>query len=264
MKLTLGQFEPMIEDKATNLQTMEEIMKDATKEKADLVLFPELSLTGYFIQNSVNQMAEPIDGRSIQHMQHLCRTYELHVVFSWPEVGEDNHIYNSACLIDDHGEVIGTYRKVHLYDREKEIFTPGREFKVFDTELGRIGIMICFDLDFPESARLLKLKDADIILISTNYFQPYARYQETYLQSRSMENEIPLAICNRTGQEQDLVYFGESAVYDALGHRLIKLTNTDQIGTIHIPLSKETDDKLSYMKNRIPNTYTEITHMEDQ
>jgi len=259
LKLTLGQFEPVIGDKQLNLRKMEEIMEQAAAEDSNLVLFPELSLTGYFIQDLKEEMAEPIDGESIQHMQTLCKKLRVYTVFSWPELGEDGLIYNSACLISDQGEIVGNYRKVHLYDREKEIFSPGDTFKVFDTDLGRIGIMICFDLDFPESARSLHAGGADIIVVPTNNFYPYARFQEAYLKARSMENELPVAICNRTGQEQDLVYFGESAAYDAHGYQLKKLDDTAHAATVEIPLNQEKDDKLSYKANRIPQAYRKLT-----
>lgn len=263
MKLTLGQFEPIIGDKQANLNRMQRIIEQATEDEADLVLFPELCLTGYFIQDLVEDLSEPMTGPSIVFMQELCKQHEVHVVFSWAERGDDGNIYNSACLIDDAGQMVGNYRKVHLYDREKEIFTPGNTFKVFDTKLGRVGIMICFDLDFPESARSLALQGADIILIPTNNFYPYERYQEVYMKSRAMENEIPVAICNRIGKEAPLEYFGESCAYDAHGHQLIKLSNKPMAKTVEIPLRPEMDENLQYKANRFPQTYTTLTQMED-
>lgn len=263
MKVTLGQFEPIIGNKTANLQTMREIIEQAAAEASDLVLFPELCLTGYFIQDLAEDVSEPMTGPSIVYMQELCSEHEIHVVFSWAERGDDGIIYNSACLIDDAGQIVGNYRKVHLYDREKEIFTPGDTFKVFDTKLGRLGIMICFDLDFPESARSLYLQGADIILIPTNNFYPYERYQEAYLRSRSMENETPVAICNRTGKEGELRYFGESAAYDAHGHQLVKLLDQSMAKTVEIPLRPERDGNLSYEENRLPHTYTTLTKLGD-
>jgi len=259
LKVTLGQFEPGFGDKQGNLEKMEKVIEQASLEGSKLVLFPELCLSGYFIQDIKTEIAEPIDGKSVQYMQSLCKKRSVHAIFSWPELGEDRRIYNSACLISDHGEIAGNYRKVHLYDREKEIFEPGDTFKVFQTALGRIGIMICFDLDFPESARSLYAGGADIIMVPTNNFYPYERYQEVYLKARSMENELPIAICNRTGQEQDLVYFGESAAYDAHGYQLMKLDEKANAVTVEIPLNKEKDNNLSYKENRIPHAYRKLT-----
>lgn len=263
MKVTLGQFEPIVGEKETNLQKMRGIMEQASKDGSDVVLFPELCLTGYFIQDIEEDMAESIDGPSLQTMKELCKYYQLHTVFSWAEQGDDGIVYNSACLISDEGIVLGNYRKVHVYGRENEIFEKGDSFHVFDTKFGRVGIMICYDLDFPEVARILALKHADIILIPTNNFRPYARYQRTYVKSRAMENELPVAICNRTGQEQELQYFGESAVYDAYGHELALLGDTEETKTIEVPLHQEKDEQLSYLTNRMPSTFGTLT-MEDE
>lgn len=259
MKITLGQFEPVLGDKSTNLERMTKVFETAKEQASDLILFPELCLTGYFIQDLDESLAEPVTGSSVRYMRNLCQEFQVHTVFSWPELGDDGKIYNSACLIDRKGDVVGNYRKVHLYDREKEIFEHGHSFDVFETELGRIGIMVCFDLDFPESARILNMKDADIILVPTNNFYPYERYQETYLKSRSMENEIPIAICNRTGKEQHLEYFGESAVYDAHGHQLLKLNHENQSKTVEVNVNINRDDNLSYKANRLPQTYTTLS-----
>lgn len=261
LKITLGQFEPILGDKQKNLATMKEILKQAVRQKSDLVLFPELCLTGYFIQNLQEDVAESIEGPSIRYVRELCEKLSIYTVFSWPERGEDGNIYNSACLISNQGEVVGNYRKIHLYDREKEIFTPGNDFYVFETELGRIGIIVCFDLDFPESARMLHAQEADIILIPTNNFHPYERYQEVYVKVRAMENETPVAICNRVGQEEDLKYFGESAAFDAHGYQLLKLDKTGRAGTVQIPLHKEKDEKLNYRENRIPAAYHKLTEI---
>lgn len=264
LKITLGQFEPILGKKEENVAIMKRILEKAALQKTDLVLFPELCLTGYFIQDMKEDMAEPIDGPSIRYMQQLCRELDVYTVFSWAELGEDGNIYNSACLISNQGTMVGHYRKVHLYDREKEIFLPGDTFKVFETDLGRIGIMICFDLDFPESARALALQGADVILVPTNNFRPYARYQETYMKSRSMENEVPMAICNRTGREQSLIYFGESAVYDAHGQQLLKLDEGERTETVATPIHTERDRNLSYQQNRLPQAYQVLSQMGEK
>lgn len=261
MKLTFGQFEPQLGNKSENLKNITDIMKQASMQNSDIVLFPELCLTGYFLQDVDHLLTEPIDGPSIQYMQDLCEELNLYTVFSWAELGKDEKIYNSACLISNKGKVIGNYRKIHLYDTEKEVFTPGNKFHVFDTEIGKIGVMICFDLDFPESARILTLQGAEIILIPTNNMEPYQSYQDVYLPSRAMENEVPIALCNRIGRERELVYFGESAAYNSRGKQIIKLDRTvNIIQTIDIPLIEEKDPNLQYKQNRNPGSYIKLIH----
>ena len=92
MRVTLGQFEPVIGDKSTNLQKMKKILEEAAEEESDLVLFPELCLTGYFIQDLDTEIAEPIDGPSVNYIKSICKKLKLHTVFSWPEKGADDNI----------------------------------------------------------------------------------------------------------------------------------------------------------------------------
>ncbi|MFD2044597.1 carbon-nitrogen hydrolase family protein [Ornithinibacillus salinisoli] len=261
MRVTFGQFDPVLGNKSNNVNQMIRIMEQASKEAADIVIFPELSLTGYFIQDVNTNLAEPIDGESIQIIQEKSRSLNVHTILPWPELADDGSVYNSACLISDTGVIIGTYRKVHLYGTEREVFAAGNEFNVFDTKLGRIGLMICFDLDFPESTRILNLKGADIVLSPTNNMGPYQHYHEVYLQSRAMENELPIASCNRIGRERELIFFGESAAYDAYGNRLIKLDNKAAIQTVEIPINEKRDPNLKYNENRSPKNYSELLNL---
>ncbi|WP_407270506.1 carbon-nitrogen hydrolase family protein [Radiobacillus sp. PE A8.2] len=255
MKIALGQFQPVLGDKAKNLQSIKQQMEQAAEQKADLILFPELCLTGYFIQDATDNLAEPVNGESVKQVQKWSKELNLYAVFTWPELKDDGLVYNSASLISNTGDIVGIYRKVHLYDEEKLVFTPGERFKAFDTELGKIGLIICFDLDFPESIRSLKIDQADIVLCSTNNMEPYQDYQEAYLKSRSMENEIPVAICNRIGTERDLTFFGESAIYSERGKNYIKLAEHPVTKTVEVPIRLKTDPNLQYVNNRRPVSY---------
>nr|WP_281240994.1 carbon-nitrogen hydrolase family protein [Natribacillus halophilus] len=260
MKVALGQFNPELGNKKQNLNKMNQLMKNAVEQNADLILFPELSLTGCNIHAKAKKLIEPVHGESMNQMQKWCKELKIYSVFAWPELGEDGKTYNSTCLISNQGEVLGVYRKVHPWGPEKQTFFAGDAFKVFDTEIGRIGLIICYDLDFPESMRTLKVNQADIILVSTANMKPYQAYQETYLKSRSMENEIPVAICNRTGFEGDSIYFGESAIYDAFGQNYIKMGEHTGIKTVNVPIKQNLDPELQYMKNRKPDSYRDISN----
>ncbi|GEN45979.1 carbon-nitrogen hydrolase family protein [Alkalibacillus haloalkaliphilus] len=255
MKVTLGQFLPELGDKGKNAHEMVDIMKQASNDHADIVLFPELALTGYFIQDVKHEMAESIEGPHMTYLMDKCRELKVNAVIPWAELGEEGHVYNSASLISSEGNLLGIYRKVHLYGTEKEVFTAGEQFKVFDTPLGKIGLMICFDLDFPESARSLKLKGADIILTPTNNMEPYQYYQRTYLRARSMENELPIALCNRIGLERHTKFFGESACYDNKGQTITELKNEPNVETAEVEIHDEKDRNLQYITNRMPNVY---------
>lgn len=109
------------------------------------------------------------------HMETLLRKameFHVHIVYGMAEKEEDI-LYNSQFFIDDTGVLLGTYRKVHLFDSEKNYFTPGDQFKVFNTKIGRIGLFICYDAFFPEAARSLAIQGVDLLVNSTNWEKPY-------------------------------------------------------------------------------------------
>ena len=117
--------------KEENISHMETLLRKAMESHPDtqLIVFPELAVTGY-------------------------QCGDVHIVYGMAEKEEDI-LYNSQFFLDDTGVLLGTYRKVHLFDSEKNYFTPGDQFKVFDTKIGRIGLFICYDAFFPETARSL-------------------------------------------------------------------------------------------------------------
>src|SRR5699024_10612949 len=121
-------------------------------------------------------------------------------------------------------------------DTEKNYFTAGSNFEVIDTPLGSVGMMICFDVEFPEIARALKLMDADFIVIVNANMHPYEEFHHIFARSRAMENEIPIIICNRLGVEGDLDFCGDSMVIDATGEVLLSLNDKEQSpsGTLRI------------------------------
>lgn len=139
-----------------------------------LIVFPELAVTGYQCGENFKDLAETatIDSTSIKKMSALAKEFHVHIVYGMAEKEEDI-LYNSQFFIDDTGVLLGTYRKVHLFDSEKNYFTPGDQFKVFNTKIGRIGLFICYDAFFPEAARSLAIQGVDLLVNSTNWEKPY-------------------------------------------------------------------------------------------
>lgn len=139
-----------------------------------LIVFPELAVTGYQCGENFKDLAETatIDSTSIKKMSALAKEFHVHIVYGMAEKEEDI-LYNSQFFLDDTGVLLGTYRKVHLFDSEKNYFTPGDQFKVFNTKIGRIGLFICYDAFFPEAARSLAIQGVDLLVNSTNWEKPY-------------------------------------------------------------------------------------------
>jgi predicted amidohydrolase len=121
-------------------------------------------------------------------------------------------------FIGSKGELIGTYAKANLFGDEKINFTPGNEFNVYDTDLGKVGLLICYDLEFPEPARRLGCRGADIIIANAANMGPYYDIHEHFAKSRAMENVVFVVYCNFTGSDNRFTYVGGSGLYSPDGN----------------------------------------------
>jgi predicted amidohydrolase len=256
LRISLAQLSPVLGNKETNLDYISKSMLEAKSQQSDLIVFPELFLTGYDVGKELNNLAETIEGSSINKIKVMCKEHSIYSIVGFPETDETNNYYISSAVINNQGNLAGSYRKTHLFDKEKFYFKKGEEFKVFHTKIGKIGIMICYDLEFPEVARSLKLMGAEIIIVLTANMSPYEDYQNVYMRSRAMENEIPIVICNRLGSEGEINFFGDSMVVDGNGKVLYHMGRTPGIGTVTLS-SSTPDPKLDYIKNRRPEIYPE-------
>ena len=164
---------PKMNQKEENLFHMETLLRKAMESHPDtqLIIFPELAVTGYQCGKNFKDLAETATINSTS-VSALAKEFHVHIVYGMAEKEEDI-LYNSQFFIDDTGVLLGTYRKVHLFDSEKNYFTPGDQFKVFNTKIGRIGFFICYDAFFPEAARSLAIQGVDLLVNSTNWEKPY-------------------------------------------------------------------------------------------
>lgn len=259
IKVTVAQLIPKLGDKQHNLKLISETISKAASEKSNIAIFPELFLTGYSVGENISEMAETIDGPSMKEIRQQCQENQVYTVVGFPEDGQDGNYYISSALIDDKGDVLGVYRKMHLFDSENKYFKAGSNFEVIETPLGKIGLMICYDVEFPEISRALKLMGADIIIIVNANMHPYELHHHLYARCRAMENEIPVVICNRLGVEDALDFCGDSLVINAKGEILLSLKDEVIAKSVNIPTQQELDPKVSYIKNRRGELYTPLT-----
>ncbi|MEE4351686.1 MAG: nitrilase-related carbon-nitrogen hydrolase [Desulfatiglans sp.] len=219
-----------------------EAVEDLSQADADLVVLPELFNTGYqFVSvDEVADLAEEIpSGRTCQAMMSLARDRDLSLVFGLAEK-DNGRFFNSAAIVGPAG-FVGKYRKTHLFDEEKDFFSPGDTgFRVFEIDQAVIGVMICFDWWFPESARSLALLGADIICHPANLVLPQC--QQAML-TRSLENGVFTITANRVGSESRggkarLLFTGQSQIVDRFGKRLARLSE-EQTGLAVTTVSPE-------------------------
>ena len=215
-------------------------------KRADMYVLPELFATGYNILSTpeIRSMAETADaGPAAQAMQEWARRTGSYVVYGFAEK-DGSRLYNSAALVGPRG-TIGLYRKIHLFWREKLFFSAGKiPFKAYPLPFGRVGLMICFDWYFPESARRLALEGAQIIAHPSNLVLANC---PDGMKTRCLENRVFAATADRVGQEKRgnrlMKFIGMSEIVSPKGKILTRLsTNRPQIGTVRLNL-REANDK---------------------
>jgi predicted amidohydrolase len=227
IKLALAQISSKRENKSENLLKIEKLTLKAKQQSADLIIFPEMSLTGYVLLDQVYELAETIPGPSTQKIETLAKKTGMHIIFGMPELSENTQatIFNTAVCVGPQG-LIGKYRKMYLPTHsvfeEKRYFRPGYETASFQTELGNIGLTICYDVFFPEVYRLTRLMGAQLIICISASPAVRRSYFEILTSARALENTAFLAYVNLAGIEDGLQFWGGSRLVGPTGDVMAK------------------------------------------
>jgi predicted amidohydrolase len=227
IRLALAQISSKRENKSENLRKIEELTIKAKEKGADLIIFPEMSLTGYVILDQVYELAETIPGPSTGKVEALAKKTGMHIVFGMPELSEKTRatIFNTAVLVGPK-DLIGKYRKMYLPTHsvfeEKRYFRPGYEPAAFQTDIGNIGLSICYDVFFPEVFRLSRLKGAQLIICISASPAVRRGYFEILTSARALENTAFLAYVNLAGVEDGLQFWGGSRLVCPTGDVIAK------------------------------------------
>lgn len=256
INIALAQLRCSLYEKEVNLLRMLQSIEEASHKGADYILFPELYLTGYVMDDKLPGLAEPENGPSILKLREKAKECGVGAIVGFPEIDGEN-FYNTALFIGKDGEIIGKYRKVHLYHREKEWFTAGDSIPVFQLDEGKIGLGITYDMEFPETARTLALKDTNLFLVLAANMVPYQNFQDTFIKARALENHIYVAVANMVGLDNENVFFGESQVVHPSGKVIYKGKNNEEMPVLTLALDETIPEKemLDYLNNRNTKTY---------
>ncbi|UCE74149.1 MAG: carbon-nitrogen hydrolase family protein [Methanomassiliicoccales archaeon] len=219
MKLALAQLSPVLGDKEKNLDMIEKTVKDSD---SDLVVFAELFLTGYMCKDNLTKLAEPLDGPSVKKAVKIAKEHNTHIVFGMPEKGKEvNGIFYNTSVLVYPDERVERYRKLHLANfgpfEEHLYFGTGNELQVFDSDFGKIGMLICFDCFFPEVAKIYALKGADILVCISASPSSTRIFFEKVIVARAIENAIFFTYTNLVGTELNMVYWGGNTVIGPKG-----------------------------------------------
>jgi predicted amidohydrolase len=257
------QMFPRLNEVEANLVHMAELIKKICQEQpVDLIVFPELATTGYECGVRFTDLAERIPGHSMNVIAEQAREFNTHVVFGMvAKERVESIIYNTAVLVGPDGEMLGDYRKVHPKGEERLAFRPGYRYSVVETDFGLVGLMLGWDLAFPEVARSLALDGAELIAIGANWEQPNVEEWRIYAQARAYENSVFVAAANRIGAEYTYTFGGHSMV---VGPRGTLHASVDEdiegycVARIDLDDVRKNREELQQFQCRQPATYRSI------
>ncbi len=257
-----AQIDTKLGDVRANLDLIRTVSAKISKKKnAEIVCFPELATTGYALGSKWKKLAEEVPGTITDELSKLAAEHGFYLICGVDERGSGNekgNIYDSAVLIDPNGKHAGLYRKVHLWNEERMFFTPGKSFPAFKTKLCTIGIGICYDLEFPEPARVMARKGASIVFYPSAQPSTAQKQVQIYVRSRSCENCIFTVFSNRVGREGELTFFGESQINSpdakmlALAHRSQNFASA----RLDLKVLERQIELVPYLKDLGPEAYS--------
>lgn len=230
---------------------LEEPLKDRVRrvgelvtglEGVDLVILPELWASGYFAFDSYRKLAEPLDGPLVAELRNWARAIGAHVqVGSVLECSADGRLHNCALLIDGRGDVLSTYRKVHVFgyqSLESQLLSAGDSADVVQAEIGSIGMTTCYDLRFPELYRYLLGHGAEIVIVPAAWPAARLEHWQLFVRARAVENQVFLLACNAGGLQGDVELAGHSAVIDPWGRTLAEAGTGEQVLVVDIDVEE--------------------------
>lgn len=261
----------MSEDMDTNLNTALSRMTEAAENGANIVVFPEIMLSPFFPQYKKQDAQDAQDASAylldithpaVKKLQDASR--ELGIV-SVPNIylSENGKQFDASVVINHEGKILGISKMVHIVQMhqfyEQDYYSPSDTgFQVFETDFGKIGVVVCFDRHFPESVRSCALQGADLIVIPTvNCFGEALDLFEAEMRVAAYQNGVYVALCNRVGKEGEMDFNGESIIVDPNGTVIAKAgTHTEVLyAEMDFQLKQETQDKRPFLKLRRPGAY---------
>ena len=240
IRTAVCQYAPVLGDLPTNVAKGARAIREAAENGADLIVLPEMANSGYVVNSSSEARAlaeRPEDSPAAASWLKLAQEYGAYIVAGFGEKVSDTELYNSALILGPSG-ILGSYRKTHLFYEEKLYYRPGDlGFPVFELPFGRIGILICYDLRFPEASRILALRGADVICVPTNWVsmmtpdrlwdaQGYCQANYVAIANAAM-NQVFMACADRVGEERGVKFLGCSLIIDPAGTPLAGPASAD-------------------------------------
>lgn len=269
--VAIVQMKPQLGEPEENLVKMSEmISRIASQQRVDLIVFPELITSGNELGVRFTEIAQRIPGPTVNLIAQRANDYGIFVAFGMVSKEKvESVLYNSAVLIGPDGELVEVYNKIHLRGEERMAFREGYKLPVAETEIGSIGLMIGYDLAFPEVARSLALEGAEIMCVLSNWEAANIDEWKTYMRARAYENSVFMAGANRVGEDVTLTFGGESMVVGPRGEIFASLADeTDEetgepmegyaVARIDLDDVRKNREEFQFIQTRQPAVYRSL------
>lgn len=246
---------------AENLAALDDAAGRAAAAGAGLLIAPELFLTGYAIGDGIARLAEPAGGESAKALAETAARHGVGIAYGYPERAGDL-VFNSVQLIGPDGARLANYRKTHLFGGfERDSFTPGEQ-AVVQAELGgvRVGLMICYDVEFPENVRAHALAGTDLLVVPTAQMHPFQFVAESVVPVRAFENQMYVAYVNRVGPEGEFEFVGLSTLAGPDGVARARAGRGDELvlGDVDPEFLSSSRENNPYLRDRRPGLYESL------
>jgi predicted amidohydrolase len=268
--IAVVQMKPVLGEPEENLVKMsEKITTIASQQKVDLIVFPELITSGSELGLRFTELAQRIPGPTVNLIAQRANDYGIYVAFGMVSKEKvESVLYNSAVLVGPDGELVETYNKIHLRGEERMAFRDGFKLPVAETDIGNIGLMLGYDLAYPEVARAMALEGADIVCAMANWEASNIDEWKTYLRARAYENSFYVAGANRVGEDVTLTFGGQSMIVGPRGDIFASVEESDEktgapndgfaVAKVDLDEVRKTREEYQFIQTRQPAVYRSI------
>jgi len=234
--LTVGIYQPEARDESPErrLERLAAIFDEPAARACDLVVCPELYLSGYFVNDAIRERAEPQDGPFARRVHDIARANECAIVYGYPEHTNEG-VFNAALCAGPDGGLLGNHRKNLLpYDYEEKYFRPGKQPTTFGLKGWRVGMLVCYEVEFPEPVRYYALNGCDLVIAPTALTEDWTVVARQVLPARAFENNIFVAYANHSGTENGNRYLGNSVIASPFGRDLARAGREEAVITARL------------------------------
>ena len=230
MQVELAQLALIDSDVAHNTRkVVETIGRADTAGGTKLIVFPETTLSGFPTRENISDIAQTLDGPALTAVRDAARQKGVSVAVGLAE-RDGNQFYNTTVLVDERGDIALRYRKTHLWASDVGVFTPGDRFETCMWNGLTVGLLICYDIEFPESARAVAALEADLLIVTNGNMDPFGPVHRRAITARAMENQMFALMVNRCGSGDDnLTFPGLSALIDPFGETVLELGGEETV-----------------------------------